>query len=173
MVWISDTAGLRETDDIVEAEGVRRARQAAAEADVRIWLFDARDGIEDDLVQPGDIVVVNKSDLVSPDVSRETLLISAKDGKGIDRVEASIVDRLSGLTNNLSAPMITRARHRQGIEGAKTHLNAALDHLKMGMGSEFTAEEVRLARRELGSLPGHVETEMVLGAVFSSFCIGK
>ena len=79
LVWISDTAGLRETDDIVEAEGVRRARQAAAEADVRIWLFDARDGIEDDLVQPGDIVVVNKSDLVSPDVSRETLLISAKD----------------------------------------------------------------------------------------------
>ena len=173
LVWISDTAGLRETDDIVEAEGVRRARQAAAEADVRIWLFDARDGIEDDLVQPGDIVVVNKSDLVSPDVSRETLLISAKDGKGIDRVEASIVDRLSGLTNNLSAPMITRARHRQGIEGAKTHLNAALDHLKMGMGSEFTAEEVRLASRELGSLTGHVETEMVLGAVFSSFCIGK
>ena len=173
LVWISDTAGLRETDDIVEAEGVRRARQAAAEADVRIWLFDARDGIEDDLVQPGDIVVVNKSDLVSPDVSRETLLISAKDGKGIDRVEASIVDRLSGLTNNLSAPMITRARHRQGIEGAKTHLNAALDHLKMGMGSEFTAEEVRLASRELGSLTGHVETEMVLGAVFSSFCIGN
>ncbi|NQY41429.1 MAG: tRNA uridine-5-carboxymethylaminomethyl(34) synthesis GTPase MnmE [Henriciella sp.] len=173
LVWISDTAGLRETDDIVEAEGVRRARQAGAEADLRIWMFDAREPIEDDLVQPGDIVVVNKSDLVSPDVSRETLLISAKEGKGVERVEASIVDRLSGLTANLSAPMITRARHRQGIERAKTHLNIALDHLNMGMGAEFTAEEVRLASRELGALTGHVETEMVLGAVFSSFCIGK
>ena len=173
LVWISDTAGLRETDDIVEAEGVRRARQAGAEADLRIWMFDAREPIEDDLVQPGDIVVVNKSDLVSPDVSRETLLISAKEGKGVERVEASIVDRLSGLTANLSAPMITRARHRQGIERAKTHLNIALDHLNMGMGAEFTAEEVRLASRELGAQTGHVETEMVLGAVFSSFCIGK
>ena len=173
LVWISDTAGLRETDDIVEAEGVRRARQAGAEADLRIWMFDARDPVEDDLVQPGDIVVVNKSDLVSPDVSRETLLISAKDGKGIDRVEASIINRLSGLTNNLSAPMITRARHRQGIDRAKTHLNIALEHLETGMGAEFTAEEVRLASRELGTLTGHVETEMVLGAVFSSFCIGK
>lgn len=173
LVWVSDTAGLRETDDIVEAEGVRRARQAGAEADVRIWLFDARDPVETDLVQPGDVVVVNKSDLAAPDVSRETLLISAKEGQGIDRVEASIIDRLSGLTKNLSAPMITRARHRQGIERAKTHLLAALDHLISGMGAEFTAEEVRLASRELGSLTGHVETEMVLGAVFSSFCIGK
>ncbi|GAB5456863.1 MAG: tRNA uridine-5-carboxymethylaminomethyl(34) synthesis GTPase MnmE [Henriciella sp.] len=173
LVWVSDTAGLRETDDIVEAEGVRRAKQAGAEADVRIWLFDARDDVEEDLVQPGDIVVVNKSDLVAPDVSRETLLISAKEGDGIDRVEAAIVERLSGLTKNLSAPMITRARHRQGIERAKVHLNIALEHLSSGRGSEFTAEEVRLASRELGSLTGHVETEMVLGAVFSSFCIGK
>ena len=173
LVWVSDTAGLRETEDIVEAEGVRRARQAGAEADVRIWLFDARDPIEKDLVQPGDIVVVNKSDLAAPNVSRETLLISAKQGQGIDRVEAAIVERLSGLTNNLSAPMITRARHRQGIERAKAHLLTALEHLNSGMGAEFTAEEVRLSSRELGSLTGHVETEMVLGAVFSSFCIGK
>ena len=173
LVWVSDTAGLRETEDIVEAEGVRRARQAGAEADVRIWLFDARDPIEKDLVQPGDIVVVNKSDLAAPNVSRETLLISAKQGQGIDRVEAAIVERLSGLTNNLSAPMITRARHRQGIERAKVHLLTALEHLNSRMGAEFTAEEVHLASRELGSLTGHVETEMVLGAVFSSFCIGK
>ncbi len=173
LVWVSDTAGLRETDDIVEAEGVRRARQAGAEADVRIWLFDGRDSIETDLVQPGDIMVVNKSDLAAPNVSRDTLLISAREGQGIDRVEAAIVDRLSRLTNNLSAPMITRARHRQGIERAKAHLLTALEHLNSGMGAEFTAEEVRLASRELGSLTGHVETEMVLGAVFSSFCIGK
>ncbi|MFN3213292.1 MAG: tRNA uridine-5-carboxymethylaminomethyl(34) synthesis GTPase MnmE [Henriciella sp.] len=173
LVWVSDTAGLRETDDIVEAEGVRRARQAGAEADVRIWLADAREGFETDAVGPEDLLVLNKSDLAAPDVSRETLRISAKNGEGIDRVETAIVERLANMTRNLAAPMITRARHRQGIERAKTHLEIALDHLHSGMGAEFAAEEVRLASRELGSLTGHVNPEMVLGAVFSSFCIGK
>ena len=173
LVWVSDTAGLRETDDVVEAEGVRRARQAGAAADVRIWMADAREGLEEDAVGPEDLMVMNKSDLASPDVSRETLLISAKSGEGIDRVEQAIVQRLANMTQNLAAPMITRARHRQGIERAKTHLEMALDHLHSGMGAEFTAEEVRLASRELGALTGHVDPEMVLGAVFSSFCIGK
>ena len=173
LVWVSDTAGLRETDDIVEAEGVRRARQAGEIADVRIWMFDARDAIETDAVRPEDLLVVNKSDLAAPDVSRETLLISAKNGDGISKVEGAIIDRLSSMTQNLAAPMITRARHRQGIERAKAHLDIALDHLNSGMGAEFSAEEVRFASRELGSLTGHVDPEMVLGAVFSSFCIGK
>jgi tRNA modification GTPase len=173
LVWVSDTAGLRETDDVVEAEGVRRARQAGAEADVRIWMADAREGFDSDAVRPEDLMIMNKADLVAPSVSRETLLISAKNGQGIDRVEHAIIDRLANMTRNLAAPMITRARHRQGIERAKTHLEFALDHLYSGMGAEFTAEEVRLASRELGSLTGHVDPEMVLGAVFSSFCIGK
>jgi len=174
LVWISDTAGLRETVDVIEAEGVRRALKAADESDIRIWLHDARETFESDAIKPDDLVVSNKSDLADPkSVSRETLSISAKDGEGIDQIEAAIVSRLSNLTRNVTAPIITRARHRQGIERALSHLESAFRHLESGIGAEFVSEDVRLASRELGLLTGHVDPESVLGAVFSSFCIGK
>ncbi len=99
LVWISDTAGLRETVDVVEAEVVRRALKAADEADLRLWIHDAREPIESDRVQPGDLVVSNKSDLADLEsVSRETLSISAKTGFGIDLIEAAIVERLGALS---------------------------------------------------------------------------
>lgn len=174
LVYVADTAGLRETADFVEAEGVRRALKAADEADLRLWLYDARETPELDQVKPGDLVISNKSDLIeTKNVSRETLSISAKKGLGIDAVEAAIIDRLSEMTQNIGAPMITRARHRQGIERALIYIASAMDHLEIGSGAEFTAEEVRMASRELGGLTGHIDTESVLGAVFSSFCIGK
>lgn len=174
LIWVSDTAGLRETDDVVEAEGVRRALRAGADADIRIWLYDARESFQSDQVQPQDLVVSNKVDLSETvNVSRETLQISAKHGTGISDLEAILKSRLADMTQTVSAPIITRARHRQGIERALTHLEQALAHLSSGVGSEFTAEEVRLASRELGILTGHVDPETVLGAVFSSFCIGK
>lgn len=174
LVWISDTAGLRETQDVVEAEGVRRALKAGDEADLRIWLHDAREPFQSDRVRPGDLVVSNKSDLVDPkSVSRETLAISAKAGEGIDEIEAEIVARISSLTKNVTAPVITRARHRQGIERALAHLETASQNLDSGIGAELVSEDVRLASRDLGTLTGHVDPESVLGAVFSSFCIGK
>ncbi|MEM7328652.1 MAG: tRNA uridine-5-carboxymethylaminomethyl(34) synthesis GTPase MnmE [Pseudomonadota bacterium] len=174
LVWISDTAGLRETSDIVEAEGVRRAREAASKADLRIWVFDAQDNPPVDGVQPGDLRVANKCDLVDPGtVSRETLKITAKAGIGISALETEMISRLNAMTQNIGAPMITRARHRQGIERALTHLVAAQHQLKSGSGAEFVAEDVRLASRELGTLTGHINPDTVLGAVFSSFCIGK
>ena len=174
LVWLSDTAGLRETSDFVEAEGVRRARKAADEADLRIWVYDAREDFQSDGVRPGDLVIANKSDLVSPDsVSRETLSLAAKTGEGVSELEAKIVQRLSRLTQNVGAPMITRARHRQGIERALHYVETARAHLDSQLGPEFVAEDVRQASRELGMLTGHIDPDTVLGAVFSSFCIGK
>ncbi len=174
LVWVSDTAGLRETEDVVEAEGVRRALKAGNEADIRIWLHDAREPFQSDQVRPGDLVVSNKSDLVdTQSVSRETLSISAKDGDGIDRIEVAIIERLGALTENATAPIITRARHRQGIERALAHLEIATEHLESDIGAEFVSEDVRRASRDLGMLTGHVDPESILGAVFSSFCIGK
>ena len=174
VVWISDTAGLRETSDIVEAEGVRRAFKTAEEADLRIWLYDSREDFDSARVQPGDLIVANKCDLGGPgNVSRETLQIVAKTGEGVIALEAKIVDRLMSLTRNVGAPMITRARHRQGIERAMVHLIQAQDHLQSQTGAEFVAEDVRMASRELGTLTGHIDPDTVLGAVFSSFCIGK
>lgn len=174
LVWLSDTAGLRETSDLVEAEGVRRAMKAAEAADLRIWLIANPEDQESDLVRPGDLVIANKSDLGRiGNVSRETLRISAKSGDGVDLLEAKIIERLSGLTQNIGAPMITRARHRQGIERALGYLQQAKMHLDSGVGAEFIAEDVRLGTRELGMLTGHIDPDTVLGAVFSSFCIGK
>ena len=174
VVWISDTAGLRETSDIVEAEGVRRAFKTAEEADLRIWLYDSRDDFDSAHVQPGDLIVANKCDLGGPgNVSRETLQIVAKTGEGVIALEAKIVDRLMSLTRNVGAPMITRARHRQGIERAMVHLIQAQDHLQSQTGAEFVDEDVSMASRELGTLTGHIDPDTVLGAVFSSFCIGK
>ncbi|MEL7135626.1 MAG: tRNA uridine-5-carboxymethylaminomethyl(34) synthesis GTPase MnmE [Pseudomonadota bacterium] len=174
LVWISDTAGLRETADVVEAEGVRRARKTAQEADLRIWLFDGREGFDEVGVQPGDLIVANKSDLARPkNVSRETLKITAKTGAGVETLETEIVSRLKSMTCNMGAPMITRARHRQGIERALAYLDQAHSHLDSQTGAEFVAEDVRLASRELGTLTGHIDPDTVLGAVFSSFCIGK
>ncbi len=174
LVWISDTAGLRETSDIVEAEGVRRAMKTAEEADMRIWLYDSREDFDSADVQPGDLVVANKCDLGEPrNVSRETLKITAKTGEGVSALEARIVHCLGGMAQGAGAPMITRARHRQGIERAMIHLVQAQDHLDSQTGAEFIAEDVRMASRELGTLTGHIDPDTVLGAVFSSFCIGK
>lgn len=174
LIWLSDTAGLRETADIVEAEGVRRAKKAADEADLRLWLYDAREDFDMRAVQPGDLIVANKSDLVAPgNVSRETLSIAAKTGEGVAKLESDIIARISTMTQNLGAPMITRARHRQGIERALDHVAAAQEQLESQVGAEFVAEDVRQASRELGMLTGHIDPDTVLGAVFSSFCIGK
>ncbi|MEL6859355.1 MAG: tRNA uridine-5-carboxymethylaminomethyl(34) synthesis GTPase MnmE [Pseudomonadota bacterium] len=174
LVWMSDTAGLRETEDVVEAEGVRRALKAADAADLRIWLYDAREGFDQSQVRPGDIIAANKTDLADAQiVSRETLRIAAKDGAGLTDLVELIKARLSELTNNVGSPTITRARHRQGIEAAKTHLMTARAAIENGIGAELAAEDVRMASRALGGLTGHINPEMILGAVFSSFCIGK
>ncbi|MEL7040440.1 MAG: tRNA uridine-5-carboxymethylaminomethyl(34) synthesis GTPase MnmE [Pseudomonadota bacterium] len=174
LVWIADTAGLRTTTDPIEAEGVRRARQAGAQADLRLWVYDPHAGDAPTEVRPGDIVVANKADLApTGNVSRETRIVSAKTGAGIAELETFISDRLAKKAERVSAPMITRARHRQGIEKALHHLGAAQAQIENGRGAEFAAEDVRLAARALGTLTGHIDAESVLGAVFSSFCIGK
>lgn len=175
LVLLSDTAGIRETNDLVEAEGVRRALAARDSADLRIWLFDASEGFTAyDQLQDGDLLVANKSDLFpETSVSRETISISAKTDTGIDELERKIVARLKDREASVAAPLITRARHRQGIERGLTHIDKAQMMLSSSFGSELVAEEVRLAARELGGLTGDVEVEAVLGAVFSSFCIGK
>lgn len=174
LVWVADTAGLRETDDIVEAEGVRRARLAAESADLRIRLIDGQSGSHPSDMSDRDIVAVNKADLGDPQiVSRETLSLSAKTGRGVDALEAEIVKRLNAMAPSSGAPMITRARHRQGIEAALNYLEQAKIGLMQGVGAELVAEDVRMASRTLGTLTGHIDPDTVLGAVFSSFCIGK
>ena len=175
LVWLMDTAGLRNTTDRVEAEGIRRARRAADEADVRIWLYDIATGFgHRDLVQPGDLVVANKVDLCpGATVSRETLCVSAASGDGVSDLVNRLTNAIKGIGAAAPAPVLTRARHRQGLSQAMEELGAARALLQAEGGAELVAEHVRRAARALAGLTGAIDTEAVLGAVFSSFCIGK
>ncbi|TCS30728.1 tRNA modification GTPase [Acidomonas methanolica] len=158
-----DTAGLRETEDEIEAEGIRRAMFHVKHADIVIHLFD------DDvpaLSFPGALLVRNKTDLAP--APSGVLGISAVTGDGIEALREALRDRLRHLTAGSGAPL-TRARHRAGIGEAAAHLEQAgtLDW------PELRGEEMRLAMRALGRLTGKVEVEAVLDVVFGEFCIGK
>jgi len=175
IVWLADTAGLRETDDVVEAEGVRRAAREAELADLRLHVIDAADpSPPSGPVKPQDIVLFNKSDLrpaaLAPDGA---LPISSDTGDGIDRLRAALSSWVKQQTSRSEATVITRARHRAGLTAGVVHLESAEALTVSGDGAELAAEEVRLAARALSSLIGEVGVEDVLGSVFSSFCIGK
>ncbi len=183
LVWLTDTAGLRETGDLIEVEGIRRARLAAKKADLRLLVWDVQSSRADLQAMAaaelgaGDFVVLNKCDLQTPseaiDVSRETFPVSALDGSGLDALEAAIAQRLTRQVEAAPSPFITRLRHRQKLGQALAELNTARDLLREGGGAELAAENIRLGARALSSLIGHVDVEDVLGAVFSQFCIGK
>ncbi len=179
-VRLADTAGLRESDNHIEIEGVRRARQRAENADLRILMTapDAHEVSRDDLklIKNNDLWVHNKSDLgaqAAPAAAAHrahpdfTLSLSTGDGLSdfIAALEAEIGKRY-GLADR---PVMTRLRHRQALQEALDHLNRAFETPAL----ELAAEDVRLASRALGRITGAVDVEMLLDVVFNDFCIGK
>lgn len=175
IVWFVDTAGLRETTDQVEAEGIRRARLAAQNADLRIFV-SASDAplIAPPSPRPEDIWVRNKADLdLNERLKPGEFGISALTGSGFEMIETAIKDWLARQTGKRVAPVITRARHRIGIERALGAVERAVDLIQQGAGAELASEDIRMAMRALSSLIGEIGVEEVLGAVFSEFCIGK
>lgn len=178
IVWISDTAGLRETEDEIEAEGVRRAQKVAAEADLRVFMVDGSAPDPGVLTSPyrlpTDMVVVNKTDAdLAENLPAHDFRISAKTGDGVETLERALSEFISTRAASVEAPVITRARHRARLVEGLACLVAARDALELGTGAELAAEDVRMAIRHLGSVIGVVGVEDVLGAVFSEFCIGK
>ena len=178
VVWIADTAGLRVTEDEIEAEGVRRAEMAARDADLRVFLIDAEapdlSALSTDYCKQSDLVVLNKADLVSPPATIESAhVISAKSGDGVDALEQAIAGFVAEHARSVEAPVITRQRHRARLQDGLRSLETARDALANDIGAELAAEDVRMALRQLGSIIGVVGVEDVLGAVFSAFCIGK
>ena len=170
-VTLSDTAGLRATDDVIEAEGVERARRAAQAADLRIHLMTPD---SDYRVQPGpnDVVVNSKIDAV-PCVDPALPGISARTGEGIDAFLATLEDRIKALIAGQESAVVTRARHRDSMSTARQALENAAERLLAGHDIAIVAEDVRQACQALDRLVGRLDVEAVLGAVFSRFCIGK
>ena len=165
-VTLVDTAGLRQTDDPVEAEGVRRAKATAAEADLVIHVVDARDRAPL-IVDDGRLVVANKIDL-APAYSA-SLGVSAATGEGLAEFEHALSERASQLATPGGHGVLTRARHISALRDATDRLRAAqcVDL------PELRGEELRLAVRALGRITGAVNVEDILDTVFSAFCIGK
>lgn len=171
---VADTAGLRESADSIESEGIRRALERAKHADLKLAVFDA--GQEPDaatLAQVDDntLVIINKIDAFAPVASSFPFAypISLRTGKGVDELLNALEERISGLFFSETSPIITRTRHRTAIEKAVAHL----DRFLKGGDIELIGEELRLAVYAMASVTGRVDVDEILGEIFSSFCIGK
>ncbi len=181
---LADTAGLRDTADEIEAEGVRRARAWAASAGLRLWLVD---GSNDETpavpmeLRPGDLCLITKRDRpvgaagewAAGQARRLGLTaaeITAKGPGDLGWLETTLAERVVEALAGDEPPAATRLRHQELLSEAADRLRHALDqdeHL------ELAAEDVRLAARALDRITGRIDPEQVLGRIFATFCIGK
>jgi tRNA modification GTPase len=176
-VVLVDTAGVRETADPIEAEGVRRAVASAEAADLVLWLADAS-GMKaaPPLLRTSRTVVVRtKSDLIDSDSQRQLmdrgeLVLSAKTDSGVDQLLELLANEAQMLAGEPA--LVTHARQRHALQEASTRLDTAVAVAARGR-DELVAEELRLAARALGRVTGRVDVEEVLDEVFRNFCVGK
>jgi tRNA modification GTPase len=164
-VTLVDTAGLRDTTDPIEAEGVRRALARAAAADLVITVIEAGSS---DGPDAGVLVVANKSDIHSKQ-NADQLEVSALTGAGIRELRARLTAEAIALTQSSGPPPLTRARHRTALVAASRWLVDAVDAVE----PELRGEAMRLALRALGTITGHIGVEQILDSIFREFCIGK
>jgi len=189
-VTLLDTAGIRDSTDPVEQEGVRRARERATAADLVLWLVDSSTGGE----IPGDLlaqefpnnakwIVWNKIDLVSllrikslksivHKLDYPSYFISALTESGFDEFLKALGKQSQEFLGSSEPALVTRARHRYALENAVGALDRALNE-QVPIREDVVAEELRLAGRALGRLTGRVDVEDVLDVIFRDFCIGK
>ncbi len=172
-----DTAGLRETTEVVEAEGMRRALAEAQRADLILLVLDAAKGETPEALAAQlpagseTLAVFTKIDLVpgfSPPPGAEA--VSARTGEGLERLRERLAARAGAL--GAEGAFSARVRHLEALGRCQRHLEAAAALLDPGR-EELLAEELRLAHRALGEITGEVGSEELLGAIFASFCIGK
>jgi tRNA modification GTPase len=166
-VTMVDTAGLRESADEIEIEGVRRARERADQADLVIELLDASAGEDGQPTLPGVLRVFNKIDLVSAPAG--AVGVCARTGEGLGRLQARLGEEAAALVAQSGPPALTRERHRAHLQEAAAHLHEAV----VAGQAELRAEGMRLAIRSLGAITGAVLTEDILDTIFARFCIGK
>jgi tRNA modification GTPase len=188
-VTLIDTAGLRETADPVEREGVRRSREIVAMADLVLFVLDAsrtaaaadRSAYEEIASLPH-LVLLNKSDLAAAEEGsgfagagrRGVLRLSAKTGEGIGDLVAAVAREVAPAEGAIRAQApLTRARQRLAVERARSALSRASAAAAEGLPLEFPAADVREAAGALAELLGEVAPEEVLDAIFNAFCIGK
>lgn len=180
-VHVIDTAGIRETDDPVEREGVMRARQAMKQSDLLILMDVLNEEWKDDVCKELDsdiprLQVRNKIDLSGEppgtDAGTGFLGISVKTGSGMEVLLREIMRQLDGPPRG-EAAFTARARHIHSLVRSEVAINAACEILEQRGNIEFVAEELRLAQDSLGEITGQITPDSLLGEIFSTFCIGK
>ena len=174
-ILLVDSAGLRETTDPVERQGVERAKNRAQSADLILWLSDLDFDISvlpDLRGGPKTLKVLTKADVSDAASGDADFTVSAVTGEGIDDLLAAISNSALDVLPAEGTAVLTRERHRLASDGALAALLRA-----DGAGTEadvgLVAEDIRLALHALGSIIGKVDVEEILGEIFSRFCIGK
>ncbi|NBO18769.1 MAG: tRNA uridine-5-carboxymethylaminomethyl(34) synthesis GTPase MnmE [Proteobacteria bacterium] len=170
---VVDTAGIRESSELIEQEGIRRALARAEQADIRICVFDAQDwpqALPAWQREQGErtLLVVNKCDTRATPVEG-AIGVSVKTGQGMEVLLEAITQQVVAFFGGGGAPMITRARHRAQLLEALKYLENSLKPLPL----ELTCEELRLAAGAVGKITGVIQVDDVLDVIFSQFCIGK
>ena len=172
-VIVADTAGLRQTDDEIEAEGVRRAEAWGATAGLRVWLVDSYGDPEPEVpasLRPGDIVLLTKRDLGEGHDGLPGEPFTAKSPNDVAWLERALTQTVVEALAGGEPPAATRLRHRELLTEAAGRLRHALSQDEA---LELAAEDVRLAARALDRITGRIDPDEVLGRIFATFCIGK
>jgi tRNA modification GTPase len=193
---IVDTAGLRETFDIVEREGVRRTEEQLKRADMILLVIDSTDEINEEDVRiyhrvlnfavdesKRCIIVFNKVDLLDgnrPNMDMKIMVdfpvvyISALTGFGLEKLKKLMVEQsFLGMNRAEASVVVTNVRHRDALLRAKQSLLFALKSLEQGMSGDLVAVDLRAGLNHLGEIIGEVTTDDILNNIFSKFCIGK
>ena len=189
-----DTAGLRDTSNQIEAEGVRRAEASIREADVLLYVYDQQHGLDADeraflqelahaSPEVPTLVVANKSDAVdaAPTSSFDagpllsfSALRAFDDASELDRLTTALLDQVDAdLRDTEASAVVMNKRHRQHLQDAQTALARARNAYQQGVSSDLLTLDLREALHALGAITGEVTNEDVLGQIFSQFCIGK
>lgn len=175
---VADTAGLRETPDEVEAEGVRRALERAESADLTLVLADAsagqagRDAVRDRLTADT-LAVATKTDLASGPVPAPWIGLSIRTGDGMPAFMAALSASVADRMDRVGSVALTRARHREAVREARDAIGRCGGALQRGEPLEIAAEDLRIAATRLGRVLGRVDVEQILDRIFAEFCLGK
>lgn len=195
-----DTAGIRQSADVIENMGIERSFKKLGEAQLVLWVVDPGEGVDEivDFAQQilprcqgkKVLVVVNKIDSVSPaaqarvgkaiqaqltsGIEAEIAYVSARDGQNMDTLQRTIMQMaaLPSVADD-EAVIVTNARHYQALVRAREALDRGIADLREGISGDFVSQDIRECMHYLGEITGEITTDDILGEIFSHFCIGK
>lgn len=181
-----DTAGIRETADVIEAKGVERSLEKMKQAKLIIYMVDAQEEQGQVLKQLQDLLqqqtpylfIVNKSELLTAEqkafyLEHSALLISAKTKQGMEVLENALLEKVNLSHINTSETLVTNIRHVEALKQTQNSLDRVLENIDNPVTSDFLAMDIKQALHYLGEITGTVTTDDLLENIFTKFCIGK